>query len=593
MAFDGAYLKLMTDELSPLLAGARVDKIFQPSKTVFVFGMRNRSFSGRLLISANPSGARIQLTNTAIENPSSPPMLCMLFRKKLVGAKLLSIRREGLERIAFIDFEATNELSDKVKLTLACEVMGRCSNIILIDQNGKVIDAVRRTDASDTTRIVMPGVSYSLPSKADWLDITSTDTDKIVTALLSCGQKNLSSAMLSVMQGLSPVICREVEYRVTDGNDIPPAEYGSIYKDRLKKEINALRDIITEGKAVPTVITDKNGKPFDFSFAEITQYGTSASVGRYSSLSEALDSFYSEREQKERMHSASQDILKKLSSASSRIAKKINIRRAELEKAQNSEYKRKYGELIKANIHLIKTGDPFCTVTDYYSENLEQIKIPLNTALSPAQNAQRYFKEYRKACTACQLLEGFIQKGEQDLKYIDSVFDELSRAKSAAELSEIRSELVESGIIKKSGQKKENQKQKLIPFNRFVSSDGFEILAGKNNRQNDRLTLKESEKTDIWFHIKDSAGSHVVVRTGQKDVPDTTLTQAAIIAATLSKSSDGQGVAVDYCPVRRVKKPSGAPFGLVIYENYNTAFVTPDKELLEKLRQNVKTEEKK
>lgn len=591
MAFDGAFLKLMISELEPLVVGARVDKIFQPSKTVFVFSLRNKNFSGRLLLSANPSGARIQLTETPIENPSSPPMLCMLFRKKLVGAKVLGIRQEGLERVAFIDFEGSNELGDRVKLTLACEVMGRSSNIVLIDRNGKVTDAVRRTDASDTARILMPGVTYTMPPKADWLDLTAEPTDKIIETVLSSGERNLSSALLSVMQGLSPIVCRELEYRVSDKADTPLSEFGSILKDRLKRELEALKAALQSGDAHPVILTDKNQKPFDFSFLKISQYGSAADVKEFGSLSKALDEYYSEREQKARMHSASQDILRLLSNASSRISKKINIRKAELEKARNSDHKRKYGELIKANIHAIKPGDTSCTVTDYYSENLEQIKIPLNAALSPAQNAQKYFKEYRKACTASQLLEGFIQKGEQDLKYIESVFDELSRAKTTAELAEIRSELADSGYIKRSGQKK--TKEKPLPFERFVSSDGFDILAGKNNKQNDRLTLKEADKSDIWFHVKDSAGSHVIVKSGGSTVPDSTLTEAAIIASTLSKASESRGVAVDFCPVRRVKKPSGAPFGLVIYENYSTAFVTPDKDLVEKLKDNAKTEEKK
>ena len=591
MAFDGAFLKLMIGELEPLIVGARVDKIFQPSKTVFVLALRNKNFSGRLLLSANPSGARIQLTETPIENPSSPPMLCMLFRKKLVGAKVLGIRQEGLERVAFIDFEGSNELGDRVKLTLACEVMGRTSNIVLIDQNGKVTDAVRRTDVSDTARILMPGVTYAMPPKADWLDLTVDPIDKIIDAVLSSGERNLSSALLSVTQGLSPIVCREIEHRVTDKTDTPLSEFGSILKDRLKKELETLKSALQSGKCHPVILIDKNQKPFDFSFSEISQYGSAADVKAFGSLSKALDEYYSEREQKARIHSASQDILRLLSNASSRISKKINIRKAELEKARNSDHKRKYGELIKANIHTIKPGDTSCTVTDYYSENLEQIKIPLNAALSPAQNAQKYFKEYRKACTASQLLEGFIQKGEQDLKYIESVFDELSRANTAAELAEIRSELADSGYIKRAGQKK--SKEKPLPFERFVSSDGFDILAGKNNKQNDRLTLKEADKNDIWFHIKDSAGSHVIVKSGGKTVPDSTLTEAAIIAATLSKASESRGVAVDFCPVRRVKKPSGAPFGFVIYESYNTAFVTPDKDLVKRLKDNAKTEEKK
>lgn len=591
MAFDGVFLRCMTKELSPLLIGARVDKVFQPSKNVLLLSMRGRDFSGKLLISADPSGARIQLTNASMENPASPPMLCMLLRKRLVGAKLCSIVQPGLERVVFLEFDASNELGDRIKLTLACEVMGRRSNIILVDEKGKVVDAVRRTDASDTARILMPGALYALPPAGDWLDLTVCPVDDVINQLTGSSEKDLSSALLKKMQGLSPLICREIDHRVTDASEICPLDFGSIYKDRLKKELENLRSICESGNCRPTVLKDREGKPFDFSFMPIFQYGKSSKPEEFNSLSEALDAYYSEREQKAHIHALSQDILKQLSNASSRIAKKINIRKAELEKARNSEFKRKYGELIKANIHSIHPGDSFCTVTDYYSPELEQIKIPLNPALSPAQNAQKYFKEYRKACTASQLLEGFIEKGEQDLKYIDSVFDELSRAQNAAELSEIRSELAEAGFIKKKRDKKIREKP--LPPLKFLSSDNFLILAGRNNRQNDRLTLKESEKNDIWFHVKDNAGSHVIIKQKGTDIPDRTMTEAAIIAATLSKVSESQGVAVDFCPVRRVKKPSGAPFGLVIYENYNTAFVTPDKNLVKKLEDNAKTEEKK
>ena len=336
MAFDGAFLKLMISELEPLVVGARVDKIFQPSKTVFVFSLRNKNFSGRLLLSANPSGARIQLTETPIENPSSPPMLCMLFRKKLVGAKVLGIRQEGLERVAFIDFEGSNELGDRVKLTLACEVMGRSSNIVLIDPNGKVTDAVRRTDASDTARILMPGVTYTMPPKADWLDLTAEPTDKIIETVLSSGERNLSSALLSVMQGLSPIVCRELEYRVSDKADTPLSEFGSILKDRLKRELEALKAALQSGDAHPVILTDKNQKPFDFSFLKISQYGSAASVKEFGSLSKALDEYYSEREQKARMHSASQDILRLLSNASSRISKKKTYGKPSLKRPETA-----------------------------------------------------------------------------------------------------------------------------------------------------------------------------------------------------------------------------------------------------------------
>ena len=580
MAFDGAFLHCLLGELQDAI-GSRVDKIYMPTKSSLVFLLRSKGFGGKLLLSAESGTARMQLTRGSFENPAVPPMLCMLLRKKLVGAKLTALRQPALERIVYLDFDTKNELGDPVLLTLVVEMMGRNANIILLNEQGKIVDSIRRTDAADTTRIIMPGVTYLPPPKSGEYDLLTENPVLAIHQLQGVERRNLATQLLHAVPGISPIVCRELSYKTLNGSQedqpLSPQEEQS-----LLAELTALQKRLTEGDVTPVTVTDSTGKPLDFTFFPVTQYKEGATVTPFPTFCELLDGFYEKRDQKARLQAKSQTLTKFLNTTLARLTRTVNVRTAELTKAQNCEQLREYGELLKANLHLVKPGATGCRVVNYYDPQCREITIPLSPAFSPAANAQKYFKEYRKKCTAAGMLNGLIQKAKDDITYLESVQEALSRVETTGEIAALEQELIDSGWLKsKGGKRGKVQNAKELPPYEFTSPNGFTVLAGRNNKQNDKLTLKLAEKTDIWFHTKNIPGSHVIVKTGGNQVPNETLTFAATVAATLSSGANSLGVAVDYCPVKRVKKPNGAAPGMVIYENYNTAFVNPDKALLE------------
>ena len=583
MAFDGAFLHSVLTELEQQALGSRVDKIYMPTKNSLVFFLRSKSYNGKLLLCGESGTARLQPTNASFENPATPPMLCMLLRKKLTGAKLTALRQPALERIVYLEFDTKNELGDPITLTVVAELMGRNANLILLNQQGKIIDSVRRTDAADTTRIIMPGVTYEPPKAGGTYDLLTQDTAIPIKALQSTPRRSIAAALLREVPGISPIVCRELAFLSLEKEDdeLP----SSAECERLQQQLSLLQKRLNNQELTPTMVADQNGKPIDFTFFPVTQYGNGATLTVFENFKELLDAFYQKRDQKARLQAKSQTLTKLLNTTLARLARTVNVRKQELCEAQNCEQLREYGELLKANLHLVTPGATACRVINYYDPECKEITISLSPALSPAANAGKYFKEYRKKCTAAGMLKGLIEKATTDIAYLDSVREALSRAETTTDIAAIEQELAESGWLKKHKNKKgKMQAVKELPPHAFCSPDGFTVLAGRNNRQNDKLTLKLAEKTDIWFHTKSIPGSHVIVKTENKTVPDTTLTFAAILAATLSGGCDSTGVAVDYCPVKRVKKPSGSPPGMVIYENYNTAYVNPDKELLEKYK---------
>ncbi len=583
MAFDGAFLHGVLEEIKEKAVGSRVDKIYQPTKNTLIFFLRSKGFNGKLLLSAESGTARLQLTEASFENPATPPMLCMLLRKKLVGAKLTALRQPQLERIVFLDFDTKNELGDPVCLTLVAELMGRNANLILLGEQGKIIDSVRRTDAADTTRIIMPGVTYTPPEKSGTFDLLTGDVTVPLQELATEERRNLPSALLRAVPGISPIVCRELAFLSLQGQeDEPPTKEE---QNKLLTHLRELQQRVTGNNTTPTMVIDQTGKPIDFTFFPVSQYKDGATLTAFPDFCSLLDAFYQKRDQKARLQAKSQTLSKFLNTTLARLARTVNVRTREWEQAQNCEQLREYGELLKANLHLVKAGATGCRVINYYDPDCREITIPLSPALSPAANAQKYFKEYRKKCTAAGMLKGLIEKAQTDMMYLDSVREALSRVETTNDILAIEQELAQGGWLKKrQGKKGKVVNVKELPPYEFRSPDGFTVLAGRNNRQNDKLTLKFADKTDIWFHTKNIPGSHVIIRTENKEVPDTTMTFAATLAATLSAGADSLGVAVDYCPVKRVKKPSGSPPGMVIYENYNTAFVNPDKELPEKYK---------
>ncbi len=580
MAFDGAFLHCLLGELQDAI-GSRVDKIYMPTKSSLVFLLRSKGFTGKLLLSAESGTARMQLTRGSFENPAVPPMLCMLLRKKLVGAKLIALRQPALERIVYLDFDTKNELGDPILVTLVVEMMGRNANIILLNEQGKIVDSIRRTDAADTTRIIMPGVTYIPPQKSGEYDLLTEHPALVLEGLKGVERRNLATRLLHAVPGISPIVCRELSYKVLDGLDEDePLSQGE--QQALLQELTALQQRVINRDVTPVTVTDPTGKPLDFTFFPVTQYKEGATVTPSPTFCDLLDGFYQKRDQKARLQAKSQTLTKFLNTTIARLTRTVNVRTAELTKAKNCEQLREYGELLKANLHLVQAGASGCRVVNYYDPECREITIPLSPALSPAANAQKYFKEYRKKCTAAGMLQGLIEKAQNDITYLESVQEALSRVETTGEIAALEQELIDSGWLKsKGGKRGKVQNAKELPPYEFTSPDGFTVLAGRNNKQNDKLTLKLAEKTDIWFHTKSIPGSHVIVKTEGKEVPNETLTFAATVAATLSSGANSLGVGVDYCPVKRVKKPNGAAPGMVIYENYNTAFVNPDKVLLE------------
>ncbi len=582
MALDGIYLSLIKNELSKTLVGSRVDKIHQPSRESLVITLRTQGFGAKkLMISSSAGTARLHFTEREPENPKVPPMFCMLLRKHIGAGKLIAIRQDGFERILFLDFEATDEFGDRVTLTLAVEIMGRCSNILLISQEGRVIDSIKRvSEDMSRVRMILPGISYTLPPRDDRLDPFDFLQDDLHAGLIS-SKLELSKALIKLFEGISPVVAREAAYFALRGGEKFSDELTEDEFTRLCYFFKDMKEKISSGENVYCLLKDRNGLMKDFSFIKINQYGSLMVTKDFTSPSELLDYFYSERDVLAQTKQRADDLFKLLTSLNERVRRRVSSQKIELEDCKNRDELRIKGDLIMSNLYRLEKGMNEARVENFYEENSPEISIPLDIKLTPSQNAQKYYSEYRKADTADRMLRGLIEKGEEEIKYLESVFDSLSRAQTEGELSEIRDELRSQGYIR-SVRSKQKQ-QKALPPIEYRSPDGFKILSGRNNVQNDRLTLKTADKSDLWFHVKDMTGSHVILILDGLDPTDEAVRAAAAVAAYNSSARNGSNVPVDYTLVKYVKKPSGAKPGMVIYTNQKTLFVTPELGEVEKL----------
>lgn len=556
MALDGIFLHHLRNEIAAFAVGARVEKIHQPSKEEVLLSLRTRSGSRKLLLSCRGDSARVHFTDFAPENPAKPPMFTMLLRKLLQGAWLDSVEQESLERVLKLNFTGTNELGDKTCYALIIEIMSRYSNIILVDANGKIIDAVRRiTDEQSRVRQILPGAVYTAPPAQDKLDIFSCSLSEI-RKRMEKSAKPVAKAAQETLMGVSPIVCRELE----NGLTLEQFKYYAAHP-------------------VPTVVLD--GEPKDFAFLPICQYGDLLQTRTFDTFSALLDYFFYERVRLARIKSRSAELFKLLSNLQERAVRKAENRRQELRACADKDQYRIYGDLITSNQHLLKKGAPYYDLENYYAD-CRVIRIPADVTLSPCANAQRYYKEYRKKQVAEQKLVGFIEDAEREAAYLESVLDVLTRAQTEAEIAAIRSELIDGGYLRRRSREK-NQKA-LSPM-QYESTDGFKILVGRNNIMNDKLTLKTAAKEDLWLHTKDTPGCHVILVADGRPITDTAVHQAAVLAAYNSKARASSNVAVDYTLVKYVKKPAGAKPGRVIYTDYKTAYVTPCAEELERLRQ--------
>ncbi len=554
-----------------------MDKIHQPNREELVISFRGYDTACKVLFSARANSARVHFTTIPLENPKQPPMLCMLLRKRLQGSKLTAIRQPELERLLHFDFDSIDELGDHVTLTLTMEIMGRYSNIILTGPDGKIIDALKRVDAEmSSQRLVLPGLAYRLPPPQDKLCMLTAGAPELQAALQSLPRDmELSKALLAALQGVSPVVCREIAHRAGRGRELTAFTMDQEQRFRLGFFYQKVREAVTEISGTPCMAVNLQKKPMDFSFMDIQQYGTSAVVRQGESFSQLLDDFYREKDQLERMRVREQDLLRLLSNHSERLARKINAQRAELDQCAQREALRVAGDLLSANLYNIEKGAQAVDLADFYQEGQPFVHIKLDPALTANQNAQKYYKEYRKAKTAEEKLAEQIDIAGQELKYLDSVLDALARAETERDLVEIRTELKEQGYIRASRGKKEKPAAVSAPLS-FTTADGFTVLVGRNNRQNDRLTLKQANNNDIWFHTKNIPGSHTVLVTEGREPTPEAMEEAAKLAAKHSKAKDSAQVPVDYTQIRHVSKPQGARPGMVIYVNYKTLFVNPE-----------------
>ena len=573
MALDGAFLYMVKKELEPLVGG-RVDKISQPSREEIVMTLRTRGGNEKLLFSAAAGSARVHITKKSIENPKVPPMFCMLLRKHLGNGRLLDIRQDGLERILYFDFEAMNELGDMVKITLAAEIMGRCSNVVIINAEGKIIDSIKRVDFEmSRERPVLPNMTYSCPPRDDRLDFRTCSGSDIARAAEPLPDGDLAKTLLKIFEGISPIVAREWVWYAAQGRDAVKSDLNGEVLDRLAFAVEQSARECREGRCTFTAVKDGNGLLKDFSFMPICQYSGLMTTEELPSACDLLDYFYAERDSAARLRQRAQDLYKLLQNTSDRIARRLANQREELKVSADREKFKLMGDLISANLYRVEKGMGSVTVENFYDESCPKIEIKLDKRLTPSQNMQRYYGEYRKADTAEKILTEQIKKGEEELAYIDSVFDALTRTKGEDEVNELRLELAEQGYIRAA--KLKGKPPKAHPPLEFRSPDGFTVLVGRNNKQNDMLTAKLADKTDIWLHTKDITGSHVIIRAEGKEVPDSTVMWAARIAAWCSKAKNSSQVPVDYVPVRFVKKPSGAKPGMVIFTNNRTLYVTP------------------
>lgn len=580
MALDGIFLHFLKDEIISEILGARVDKVFQPSKDEIILAFRTREGVKKLLLSARANSPRIHFIQKTPENPQQPPMLCMLLRKHLTGAVLKEVRQAELDRILFMDFEATNEIGDRVDLSVCIEIMSKHSNVILMYKDGKIIDSLKRVDITKSSfRQVLPGLQYQFPPAQQKICLLNADVSDVLTAVQSFPEKRMSAALLSVLQGVSPIVCRDIAKNCDNSSVV---DLTASQLDDVRNSLTKLQQRVINGSPEPTIILDSDNKPRDFSFMKIEQYGDSASSQKFETCSLLLDSFYDERDRIERTHQRAQDLFRLLHNTIERISRKINVQKAELNECANRETLRIYAELIQANQYQLQKGSFYYDLYNYYDNN-NVVRIKADPALTPSQNAQKYYKEYKKSRTAEEKLNELISSGEQEFLYIESVLDLLTRSNTERELSEIRTELAEQGYLRSRQTRNKQKQQKALPPIEYRSTDGFTILVGRNNIQNDRLSLKLAHNYDMWLHVKNIPGSHVVVVSNGVQVSDLAVSQAAIIAAYHSRARDSSQVPVDFTYIKNLRKPQGAKPGKVIYNTYQTLTVNPQQDVVDKL----------
>ena len=588
MAFDAFFLSAVLEEIREKTAGARIEKIHQPSRDTLLLHLKCQEGRQKLMFVANPTAPRLHLTEATPENPPEPPMFCMLLRKHLSGARLNGISQPPMERCATFTFDCIDEMGDPVQKKLVAELMGRTCNLYLLDPDGRIIDCLRRVGLDETSkRPALPGMYYQNPepvSKIDPLSLCSAPPAPAEHPPHKCGGQDyvnlleepgadiLSDRLMDKLGGLSPLVCREAALFAAGDTDARVEDMDiSAVAEKLKIFFD---EHLAHPK--PWCYCAADGTPKQFAFCPIRQYGNCAEAESFSQL---LDQYYIVRDRRDAIRQKGQAVRKTVQNLCQRLKRKLAIQEKELLATYDRERLRQLGDILTANIHRIQKGQTTVTVEDFYDENMAQIQVAISPILSPQQNAAKFYKDYTRMKNAEKELTRQIELGEQELMYLQSVLEELDRAESEAELEEIRRELQDGGYVRADSGKKRMKQGKLPPL-RFESTDGYPIYVGRNNRQNDELTFKLARKDDLWLHAQKVHGSHVIISCGGTTPPDDTVTQAAQLAAFYAETKGGQNLPVDVTAVKQVKKvPSGKP-GMVIYHTYRTVIVNPYKDIV-------------
>ena len=586
MPLDALSLCAVKDELNKHIIGSKIDKVQQPERDVIIFSLRGHGIKDlKLLFSVGSGDSRVHLTSHKFDNPATPPMFCMLLRKHLTGAKITQCFQLPAERVLIFKLETLNAMGVKSEKSLIAELIGNRSNLILCDNEGLIIDCLRRIggDLSEK-RSVLPGLIYrNPPQQEDKYDPLIISEQELFTLFASAPDITLEKWLNSTFSAFSPLICREIVWRAygeTDYRVKSVKDAGSA----LIHEFISLIDQIKSGQYEPWVIYSDANVPKDFSFTNIRQYEGLYISAKKAGFSEMLDNYFTNSAQIKRLTQRSSSTLKLMTTARDRIVRKLSNQKTELAETSNRDYFKECGDIITANFHLMKKGQHSLTAEDFYSESNELREIKLDPLKSPQQNAAKYYKVFSKAKNAQNFLEEQIKNGEADLSYTESVIEQLHRIENENDLNEIRNELIQTGYIKIQNKNKQKEKQNEASPRYFRSSSGVQISVGRNNIQNDRLTLKSALKSDIWLHAQKIHGAHVIISCSPSPPDEQTLNEAAIIAAYYSAARSDTRVPIDYTLVKNVKKPPGSKPGMVIYNDFKTIYAKPDEELLKKLK---------
>lgn len=589
MSLDGIVTRSIVHELKNKISEGKIDKVYQPENDEILLNIRAKGNNVKLLISASSNNPRMHLTTQTKSNPMNPPMFCMLLRKHLQGGRITDIRQSAMDRIINIDIQSFDELGVLITRSLVIEIMGRHSNIILIEkETNKILDSIKRvTPDISSVRQVFPGILYEDAPSQDKLNPLLIDKDTFLNKLNESNEGiSVYKFIYTSYMGISPLIAREICY---NGKIDESTKIGALSDEITDSLFNAFSQLMEEIKCnhyTPTMILNESeNKVIAFSAININQYDDYTKK-HFDSPSKVLEEYFETKDRLDRIKQKSSSLKKLISTKLDRAKNKMSKQKEELLTAEKREKHKIYGDLITANIYRIEEGQESIEVDNFYSEANEKIKIKLDPRLGPSQNAQKYYKRYAKLKNAFEFVSKEILSTEDEIKYLEHILVSIDNCTNVKELEEIREELIDEGFIKKGLKKKNKKKKKTLSEPRhYISSDNYDMYVGKNNRQNDYLTMKFASKDDIWFHTKDIPGSHVIIKTKGEEVPAPTIEEAAILAAYYSKGKMSSNVPVDYTERRNVRKPNGAKLGMVIYENNNTIYVTPKIEEINRIQE--------